>query len=84
MAVDPALHGKGIGTELLASVLATTADAPGGAAHPVLLTTHEERNVTFYRRAGFDVIEEAKVALPGTAPYPVWAMRRAPRSGDLG
>jgi GNAT superfamily N-acetyltransferase len=76
MAVDPPKHGRGMGTALLASALAVTADAHGNAELPVLLTTHNERNVTFYRRAGFEVIDVQELALEGAAPYPVWGMRR--------
>jgi GNAT superfamily N-acetyltransferase len=75
MAIDPPRQGRGIGSALLTDVLAATADAHG-ARHPVLLTTHKERNVAFYRRAGFEVIDQQEVALDGAAPYPVWGMRR--------
>jgi len=52
------------------------ADARGNERHPVLLTTHNERNVEFYRRSGFEVIDVEQVTLEGAAPYPVWGMRR--------
>ena len=76
MAVDPSRHGRGVGSALLASTLAATADARENAPLPVLLTTHNERNVTFYRRAGFEVIDVQELALEGAAAYPVWGMQR--------
>jgi GNAT superfamily N-acetyltransferase len=75
MAIDPRQQGRGLGSALLADVLARTADVHG--ADPVLLTTHKERNVVFYQRAGFEVIDRQDVVLDGVAPYPVWGMRRA-------
>ena len=80
MAVDPSKQGHGMGSALLASALAATADARGTAPLPVLLTTHNERNVAFYCRTGFEVIHEQDVSLDGAAPYRVWGMRRARRS----
>eukprot|EP00435_Cladocopium_sp_Y103_P007196 s1042_g2.t1 len=50
MVVEPSAQGKGIGTRALQLAL-TESDASG---HPVLLTTNEERNVTFYQRLGFE------------------------------
>jgi GNAT superfamily N-acetyltransferase len=76
MAVQPSRQGSGIGTALLAGALAATADAHGAARYPVLLTTHNERNVTFYRRAGFEVMDVQELSLDGAAAYPVWGMRR--------
>jgi GNAT superfamily N-acetyltransferase len=76
MAVHPSKQGSGVGAALLASALSATADAHGQVRYPVLLTTHDERNVTFYRRAGFEVIDVHEVALPGATAYPVWGMRR--------
>jgi GNAT superfamily N-acetyltransferase len=82
MAVDPSKQGRGIGTAFLAGVLATTADARGSARLPVLLTTHNERNVQFYRRAGFEVIDVQELALEEAAPYRVWGMRRLVELND--
>jgi GNAT superfamily N-acetyltransferase len=72
MAVDPSRQGRGLGTGLLRSVLETTRDSP--AAHPIVLTTHQQRNVVFYARAGFTVVDERELTLPGAAPYRVWGM----------
>ena len=75
MGVRPDLQGKGIGGALLDDVLATTQDS----ALPIVLTTHKEINVRFYRRAGFEVAFEEDVPLPASRPYRVWCMSRAPR-----
>jgi GNAT superfamily N-acetyltransferase len=76
MAIDPRKQGRGLGGALLASALAATADARG-PRYPVLLTTHKEQNVTFYRRAGFEVVDMQELVLDGAAGYRVWGMRRA-------
>ena len=76
MAIDPRKQGRGVGSMLIANALATTADADD-TRYPVLLTTHKERNVAFYRRAGFEVIDRHELALDGAPPYSVWGMRRA-------
>ena len=77
MAVEPSRQGRGLGSELLARVLRQTAGAHGAARHPTILTTHNERNVAFYRRAGFEVVDVEEVRFEGAAAYPVWGMSRA-------
>lgn len=74
MAVRPELQGRGEGGRLLAHVLAAT-DASGPEA-PTVLTTHRERNVVFYRRAGFEVVDERWLYPPGGTAYVVWSMTR--------
>lgn len=69
LGVDPAQQGKGVGGALILPVL-SRADAEG---LPCYLETQTERNVRFYEKHGFRVVEE------GTAPgraLPIWAMRR--------
>jgi RimJ/RimL family protein N-acetyltransferase len=73
MVVSPALQGQGLGSQLLREVLQRT-----DAVHPVVLTTHLEQNVVFYKRAGFVVTADEQLTPPGSAPYRVWSMRRAP------
>ena len=43
---------------------------------PVVLTTHTERNVVFYRRSGFALASRREVA-PGGDAYAVWSMHRS-------
>lgn len=74
MGVEPDRQGKGRGTALLKQVFEET---DRSAAVPTVLTTHEERNVFFYRRFGFEV-SELRTVRPGAVAYPVWCMRRAP------
>jgi GNAT superfamily N-acetyltransferase len=71
MAVAPEHQGRGLGSRLLADVL---------AAHVVtqtVLTTHLRRNIAFYRRHGFELLSERTLHPPRSHAYPVWSMRRA-------
>jgi ribosomal protein S18 acetylase RimI-like enzyme len=72
MAVDPAQQGRGHGSALLQRVLASDS----AAATPTYLTTHNEKNVHFYRRAGFEVRDECTLEPHGSAPYTVWTMHK--------
>lgn len=74
MAVAPHTQGKGVGRQLLDGVLAATVVATPGV--PAVLTTHLERNLEFYARAGFSTEFERRVDPPGGSPYTVWGMRR--------
>jgi len=73
MAVRPERQGQGVGSTLLRRVLEQTAQT---STHPTVLTTHLPENVTFYRRAGFEVFAEQLIEPPGDHPYTVWSMRR--------
>lgn len=75
MAVREDRQGTGLGSRVLAAALSEC-----DAALPVVLTTHLEKNVVFYRRAGFDVVSECTLQPPSSAPYTVWLMRRAPEA----
>jgi GNAT superfamily N-acetyltransferase len=77
MGVAPSRQGTGLGSSILRRALAATADAADRTACPVGLTTHKERNVVFYRRAGFVVVDERELELAPGRPYRVWTMRRA-------
>lgn len=67
----PDVQGRGIGGSLLAPVLARC-DAEGT---PAYLESSKERNVPFYRRHGFEVVDEVLAA----GSPPVWTMWREPR-----
>ena len=73
LGVDPPYQGQGVGSALLQATLAR-ADAE---ERPCYLETAKSRNVAFYRKHGFDVLEETDIARGG--PH-VWLMMRAARS----
>ncbi len=73
MAVTPSRQGQGLGSQLLQRVLEAHTEA---SSAPTVLTTHQERNVVFYRRARFEVADLREVALEESPPYRVWCMRR--------
>ena len=67
--VDPALQGRGLGTALVKEGLARA----NAESCPCYLETSEERNLAFYERHGFKVVETAVL---GDGGPPGWAMRR--------
>mmetsp|Transcript_907 Transcript_907/g.2193 ORF Transcript_907/g.2193 Transcript_907/m.2193 type:complete len:270 (-) Transcript_907:175-984(-) len=71
MTVLSSLQGQGIGSHALRTALEKV-DAQG---QEVLLTTQQERNVTFYQRLGFDVVREAVYEPAG---FRSWFMLRTP------
>jgi GNAT superfamily N-acetyltransferase len=77
MGVRPSRQGSGLGSAILRRALAASTDAKYTQAYPVGLTTHKERNVVFYRRAGFAVTDEREIELAPGRSYRVWTMRRA-------
>ena len=72
LGVDPAAAGAGLGSRLLRHGLAR-ADADG---LPAWLRTENERNLSTYRRHGFEVVDAS--SSPGGLRS--WAMRRPPRA----
>ena len=72
LSVDPERQGGGRGGEL---VRAGTAKADE-AACPCYLETSRPRNLAFYRRHGFEVVEETTLGKDGP---PAWAMVRPAR-----
>lgn len=74
VAVEPQMQGRGIGTQLLSESLEA---AIGPASeHPIVLTTHLEQNLAFYKGAGFLVCGERRLQPPDGQPFVVWSMRR--------
>jgi GNAT superfamily N-acetyltransferase len=71
LGVHPASQGTGLGRALLDTPLAW-ADRD---RLPTYLETANERNLTFYRRFGFEVVQQ--VDTPGGGP-PIWTMLRPP------
>jgi ribosomal protein S18 acetylase RimI-like enzyme len=73
LAVRPDRQRQGVGSFLISSTL----ERADRDALPVYLETTKDVNVVYYRRFGFEVVEELKVG--GGAP-PVWTMLRAPQT----
>jgi len=72
VAVDPDLHGQGIGSAIIREGLAL-ADRD---SKPCYLETSEPRNLALYKRLGFAVLQEATLGKGGP---PAWAMLREPQ-----
>ncbi len=69
--VNPADQGRGIGSALLRPGI----EGAERARLPAVLLTNSERNLSFYRRHGFEVVAEG--ATPERGPR-AWAMTRSP------
>jgi ribosomal protein S18 acetylase RimI-like enzyme len=71
LVVDPAQKARGIGRALLQPVLAK-ADVE---KMPVYLETHDENNVAYYQRHGFDLARAGRIP---KYDLPIWCMVREP------
>ena len=71
LGVDPSRQGQGLGGAPIQPVL-ERADVEG---LPCYLESANPRNLPFYKRHGFEVVEEGN--LPGGGP-PLWTMKREP------
>lgn len=71
LATDPGHQGQGIGSSLILTML-SRADGEG---LPAYLETSKERNVAFYGRHGFEVVDQFTI---NDSP-PMWLMWREPR-----
>jgi len=67
--VEPALQRQGIGSALIMPGL----EAASAAGFPAALLTNSDRNLSFYRRHGFEVVHEGRT--PEDGPR-AWMMRR--------
>ncbi|MEY2425327.1 MAG: hypothetical protein QOI61_899 [Actinomycetota bacterium] len=76
LGTDPAHQGTGVGSAVLAPVLARC-DEEGIGAY---LESSKEKNVPFYNRHGFEVTRELQ--LPNGGP-PIWLMWREPKLDRL-
>ena len=72
LGTDPAAQGKGVGSAVIAPVLAKC-DEQGLGAY---LESSKEKNIPFYNRHGFEVMRELKLA----GGPSMWLMWREPRS----
>jgi ribosomal protein S18 acetylase RimI-like enzyme len=71
LAVEPSCKAQGIGSALMQPVLAK-ADAQ---KMPVYLETHDEKNVRYYQKRGFDLIHTVRIP---KHELPIWCMLREP------
>ncbi len=71
LGVDPLKQGQGVGSALLQPIL-DQADCEG---LPCYLDTYNEKNLLFYERNGFSVIDHGQA---NQASPEIWAMRREP------
>ncbi len=76
LGTDPASQGHGVGSAVMAPILARC-DAAG---IPAYLESSKHANITFYRRHGFEVTDT--ISLPEGPD--VWGMWREPQGGDEG
>jgi ribosomal protein S18 acetylase RimI-like enzyme len=72
LGVDPPYQGQGVGSTIIQSTLAR-ADMEGRRCY---LETAKPRNVAFYRKHGFEVVDQADISGGGLH---IWMMARAPR-----
>jgi ribosomal protein S18 acetylase RimI-like enzyme len=72
LGTDPSAQGRGLGSAVLSAML-TQCDRDGVAAY---LESSKERNIDFYSRHGFRVLEEMRL-LRGPAMWPMWRDPRA-------
>ncbi len=72
--IEPALKGKGIGSEVLQAALGRI----GADFERCVLRTEQETNVPFYRKNGFDLVDEAVMPTSGLR---IWVFEhRNPRA----
>ncbi len=72
LAVDPSVHGQGVGTRFLA-YLEDFIRAHGGKQF--ILFTNSEKNLAFYRKRGFEVFHSEEIVNDGKV-MGSWSMRK--------
>lgn len=70
----PECEGRGLGSSVLQPVL-DRCDAEGLGAY---LESSKEANLAYYRRHGFEVVDELRPAAKGPPIWPMWRDPRAP------
>ena len=71
LVVDPSRKKQGVGAALLTQVI-EKADAEN---MPIYLETHDENNVAYYQRMGFQLVRSARIL---NFEVPIWCMIREP------
>jgi ribosomal protein S18 acetylase RimI-like enzyme len=68
LGVEPELQGRGFGAALIQPVL-SRCDRSGT---PAYLESSKERNIAFYERHGFRVLEQLPLSKAGPSIWPMW------------
>lgn len=71
LAVEPSRRARGLGATLMRPVLAKA----DGQKVPIYLETHNEKNVRYYQRYGFDLLDTVRIP---KYELPIWCMLREP------
>ena len=72
LAVDPELHGKGIGSDAIRNFLIPLVKKNNGKL--ITVTTNSEKNVSFYLNNGFSLVEEERLEY-NEKPFGNWTFR---------
>ena len=72
IALDPSVHGQGIGTQFIA-YMEDNIRARGGKQ--LILFTNSEKNLAFYRRRGFEVFLSEQIVHDGKV-MGSWSMKK--------
>lgn len=88
MTVLPEMQGRGVGTFSLSTALDEAdrgllgRDRRTGRPLPCVLATQDRRNLVFYGRLGFEVVDESQVVIGGKE-YTNWMMIREAREVEI-
>lgn len=79
VAVSPQLHGKGVGTLLVAEALRAYERRSAADGRPIVVSTQRERNLPLYQRFGFVLREDHTMGVRRGVPgFRTWFMLREP------